>query len=242
MQDLMALTSSRRSQVLASASPRSRRLLVMATVVTTLGVGIAAVIPSPARASIVRSLDLSELVQQADHIAVVDVLSLRSEWDTRHERILSTVELKVVERWKGTGATTGGEDRLTIVQPGGTVGDLSMTVTGMSTFAPGERAVVFLRGAANNARVLGMGQGKRPMQYDATARTWFLKVGGLRDLTVVKSVGPAGGTSTLHNAPASGAPATNSPSTISTPRVQSTARGLDDFRAEVKTLLGTPVR
>src|SRR5438132_9343092 len=107
----------------------------------------------PAQASIVMALDLPDLVQQADHIALVDVLSQHADWDSKHERILSTIELKVVERWKGRGAPASGvpSDRITVIQAGGTVGDLTMTVTGLSTFAAGERALVFLRGDATAA-------------------------------------------------------------------------------------------
>ena len=85
----------------------------------------AVLLSRPAQASIVMALDLPDLVQQADHIALVDVLSQHADWDSKHERILSTIELKVVERWKGRGAPASGvpSDRITVIQAGGTVGD-----------------------------------------------------------------------------------------------------------------------
>src|SRR4051794_36092267 len=79
----------------------------------------------PARASIVMALDLPDLVQQADQIALVDVLSQHADWDSKHERILSTIELRVVERWKGNGSAPGGaatpaagapSDRIMVIQ------------------------------------------------------------------------------------------------------------------------------
>src|SRR5262249_23980147 len=94
----------------------------------------------PARASLVLALDLQTMVSRADHVAVVDVASVKADWDARHEQILSTIDLVVVESWKG-GAAPG--SHLTVVQLGGTVGDLTQTVHGMTRFAPGERAVVF---------------------------------------------------------------------------------------------------
>jgi hypothetical protein len=201
-----------------------RRVVMM----VALAIGGSAVNAVPATASIVRALELPDMVQQADHIAVVDVISQRSDWDAKHERIFSTVELKVVERWKGQSETA--EDHLTIIQPGGTVGDLTMTVTGLSAFSPGERAVVFLRGAAHNARVLGLSQGKRPMRYDATARTWWIKQASRRDVTLVKTPGATNPVST---------PASVTPNRLQS-RVQQT--GLDDFRTEVRALIGTPTR
>jgi len=192
----------------------------------TLATGAGAVHAPLANASIVQALELPDLVQQADHIAVVDVVSLRSEWDAKHERIFSTIDLKVIERWKGPGQTA--EGRLTVIQPGGTVGDLTMTVTGLTSFTPGERAVVFLRGTPENSRLLGLSQGKRPMQFDASAHTWWIKQAPHRDLTLVKAPiasGPAGQSATK---------------VIQPPRIQQT--GLDDFRAEVRSLLKKSAR
>ena len=141
---------------------------------------------SRAWSSIVMALDLSELVTQADHIAVVDVTSKHADWDAKHERILSTIELQVVERWKGQPAAGASGDRITVIQPGGTVGDLTMTVTGLSTFVPGERALVFLRGDATAANVLGMSQGKRLVRYEATTQKWLVHAPDLRQMTLVK--------------------------------------------------------
>jgi hypothetical protein len=194
--------------------------------VTVLALGGSAFLAAPAAASIVQALELPDLVQKADHIAVVDVVSLRSEWDAKHERIFSTVELKVVERWKGPGQPA--EGHLTVIQPGGTVGDLTMTVTGLTSFTPGERAVVFLRGNPDNARLLGLSQGKRPMQFDAGAGTWWIKQAPHRDLTLIKG---------KDNRPnASGPAKVTATSVVQPARPQHT--GLEDFRAEVRALLG----
>lgn len=189
--------------------------------VAALALGGVAILTVPAAASIVQALELPDLVQKADHIAVVDVVSKRSEWDTKHEQIFSTVELKVVERWKGPGQPA--EGHLTVIQPGGTVGDLTMTVTGLTSFTPGERAVVFLRGDADNARLLGLSQGKRPMQFDAAARTWWIRQAPQRDLTLVKAQN-AGGTKVA-------------PTLVRPARPQQMV--LEDFRAEVRALIGS---
>ena len=47
-----------------------------------------------------------------------------------------------------------------------------MRVHGMPSFAPGERAVLFLAGQAAT-RVVGMSQGKRPVRWDGTAKRWM---------------------------------------------------------------------
>jgi hypothetical protein len=210
------------------SSPLARSLVV--------AIGALVALPAlssfrPAAASIVVAMDLPALVKQADHIAVVDVLSTSADWDAKHERIFTTVELKVVERWKGAPAG-GAADRLRIVQPGGTVGDLTMTVTGLSTFSPGERALVFLRGAPENARVLGLGQGKRPMRLESGSGKWLVSRTKMHQATLVKprvaTPGPAGSSGQTASQTAPVVPAAET----------ARERGLDEMRAEVKSLLG----
>src|SRR5688572_18811191 len=122
--------------------------------------------PRTSPASLVMALDLPTMVTRADNVAVVDVVSVTAAWDERHEQILSTITLTVVESWKGPAAPA---TRLVVVQPGGTVGDIVQTVHGMTRFSPGERAVVFLQGSADRAHVVGMTQGKRLVRRDATS-------------------------------------------------------------------------
>jgi hypothetical protein len=193
--------------------------------------------PEAAEASIVVAMDLPALVQQADHIAVVDVVSTSADWDAKHERIFSTIELKVVERWKGT-AASGGEDRLRIVQPGGSVGDLTMTVTGLSTFTVGERALVFLRGTASHARLLGMSQGKRPMRFVATSGKWMVGAPNLHQATLLKPRDPA----TTNGKLTTSLPAAATPTTTTTAAATARERELEAFRTEVKALVGTAGR
>jgi hypothetical protein len=194
-------------------------------------------IPDAAEASIVVAMDLPALVQQAEHIAVVDVVSTSADWDAKHERIFSTIDLKVVERWKGTAPSTG-EDRLRIVQPGGTVGDLTMTVTGLSTFTVGERALVFLRGTANHARVLGMSQGKRPMRFVATSGKWMVGAPNLHQATLLKPRDPATTSGKLPTSlPPAATPTTPTPTAATTRE-----REVEALRTEVKALVGTAGR
>ena len=138
--------------------------------------------PHPARATIVLALDLAELTWRSDRIVVGDVVSVRPAWDARHERIDSTVEIAVVESWKG--AAAGGE-RLVVVQPGGVVDGIAMRVVGMPRFVPGERAVVFLRGAPGGpSAVVGLAQGKRTLRRDPATGV-FIAEGGAGGATTL---------------------------------------------------------
>jgi hypothetical protein len=132
----------------------SRRLLAMLAPVAALAVS------SPAWASLILTLDLPTLVTRADQISVVDVVSTKADWNAEHDRIVTTIDVTVVDCWKGA-ATPG--SHVQIVQAGGTVGELTMRIDGMPRFEPGERALLFLRGKVEHASVVGMAQGKRPV-------------------------------------------------------------------------------
>jgi hypothetical protein len=134
-------------------------------------VGLLSLTAARVDASLVLALDMNELTKRADHIAVADVLTVRSAWDDRHAKIYTTIELSVVESWTGG---TAPASRITIVQPGGTVGDVAMVVFGLSQFTPGERALFFLRGRPAGAGIVGMAQGKRPMRRDASSGQWMV--------------------------------------------------------------------
>lgn len=166
--------------------------------------------PAPALASLVIALDLPGLVGRAEHIAVADVTSVRSAWDERHERIETTIELSVVEAWKGAMAPAS---RLTVIQAGGTVGDLTMVVFGMSQFKPGERSLVFLRGPLTAASVVGMAQGKRLVRRDEPTGRWMVDAADTNGAKLVR-------------------PTTSAPA----PSVGRT-RALDELRAEVRGIL-----
>jgi hypothetical protein len=130
---------------------------------------ITGIVPST-EASILRSMSLSELVNEADDIVVAKVVSVAAAWDPTHRRILSTVEVDVEETWKGSSAS----QHLTIVQPGGSVGDIEMTVYGMPTFSVAERALLFLRRIAERKVVVGMSEGKRPLRWSTTTNQWLV--------------------------------------------------------------------
>jgi hypothetical protein len=154
---------------------------IYTTVVFALTFGLCA----PAKASIVTSMTLRELVDQADDIVVAKVVSVTAAWDGAHRHILSTVEADVEEIWKGNTDTR----HVTVVQPGGTVGDIEMTVYGMPTFSVAERSLLFLKRAGQRRVVLGMSQGKRPVRWDSSVRQWLVQGHDGRDTLEVAGDG-----------------------------------------------------
>ena len=234
----------------ASAATGRAVVLVAALAMGVTGIGVV-LDAGPAHASILMALELPDLVRQSEHIAVVEVESIKAAWDERHERIYSTIELKVIESWKGQ-ADAPTPQRLTIVQPGGTVGDISMTVTGLGSFSPGERSLVFLRGPAVRAQVVGMTQGKRPMRFEAASRRWMVSPPDLRSATLVRSPATTSPKTTplVRGTAAPPPPAVQSPAANPSPTTSSGAAivnarpaparplPIDEMRAEVRKLLG----
>jgi hypothetical protein len=177
--------------------------------------------PRPAGATLVLALDTQGMLTRADHVAVVDVGSVTSAWDPAHEHILTTIDLTVVESWKGPMAPAM---HIKVVQPGGTVGDLSMVVVGMTRFTQGERALVFLSGSPNQASVVGMAQGKRPVHRDAATGRWLVHAPDAAGASFVRQKPPTTITPPLKSA---------------TPPIFDTRmRPLDDVRVEIRDLLG----
>jgi hypothetical protein len=147
--------------------------------VAVVPLGVLTGLPA-ARATLMRFMDLPELVGASDRIVVADVRTVQSAWDGSHRSIHTTVEVSVRESWKGTSAS---DEAITIRQLGGTVGEIEMTVHGMPSFSVGERALLFLHGT----QVVGMEQGKRRLRWESATRRWL--------------VGPAARTTAVLRAP-----------------------------------------
>jgi hypothetical protein len=140
-----------------------------------LAFGLIASWSGPALASLVMALDLPELATRADGIVVGEIVSVESRWNRRRDRILTHVEVQVAESWKGQHRVAS---RITVVQPGGSLDGLSLHVHGTPAFAPGERAVLFLRGQdPSSLATLGMAQGKRLMRWSADTKGWWVDPG-----------------------------------------------------------------
>jgi hypothetical protein len=131
------------------------------------------VVAQPAPASLIAAMDLGQLTRDAGRVVVGEVLSMRSEWSKGRRFIYTTIELQLAEVWKGEMPRGG---RLTVVQPGGSVGDIEMHVHGLRAFQTGQRAVLFLS-PGDPAWTVGLGQGHRPLRFDTLTRRWMVEPG-----------------------------------------------------------------
>jgi hypothetical protein len=116
-------------------------------------------LPLAAHASLVRAIDFDTKVDQAAAIVLGKCVKTHSEWDPSHRTILTWSTFQVEETLKGTPA---GE--VTVVTPGGVVGDVHQDTIGIRPFEQGNENVVFVRNTSIGPTVLYFDQGA----YDVT--------------------------------------------------------------------------
>src|SRR5207248_28393 len=79
------------------------------------------------------AFDIGALTASAEAVVYGRVIRRSSAWAKAGGQIFTTVVLHPIEAWKGTPAT-----EVTVLVPGGEVGDLSQTVQGAAAFRDGE--------------------------------------------------------------------------------------------------------
>jgi hypothetical protein len=109
---------------------------------------------APALASTAVQMDVPALTAQASDVVRGRVLSSVAGWTGDHRRIVTRVEVEVLETWKGSAA-----GRLTVLQPGGEIDGIGQRVSGVAELGPGEEVVLFLERTGSSHRVVGLAQG-----------------------------------------------------------------------------------
>src|SRR6185436_13518361 len=99
-------------------------------------------VTAPLEAQNLPSSPLAARTQAATRVVVAQVRDVQSRFATNRfgdQLIVSDVELDVAETLKGPATAT-----MRVAIEGGTVGDLTLKVSDLPSFRPGERAVFFL--------------------------------------------------------------------------------------------------
>lgn len=106
------------------------------------------------------NMTVAELTKKSDLVVIGKVNSVESEWNDSKTRIYSKVSIAVSELIKG--ANSGNE--ISIMQPGGEVGDVGEIYSDIPRFNKSENVLLFLeRDKNNNLRVTGGMDGKYPV-------------------------------------------------------------------------------
>ncbi len=112
---------------------------------------------SPASATVVRALDVAQKSRIAQVIVVAKVERQEPRWMTEGGAVKTIVTLAVEQSLKGD--LKAGQ-KIQVAVPGGRIGELVHEVPGVSTYTPGERAVLFLERHPDGWVELGIGIGK----------------------------------------------------------------------------------
>ena len=110
-------------------------------------------VPRSAPASTFLETSVEETARTSQAVVRGVVERTRSRW--AGSRIVTEVTVRVTGAWKGQPG-----DRLILLVPGGTVGELAQTVDAAPTFEDGEEVVVFAGRRGRTWRVNGLALGK----------------------------------------------------------------------------------
>ena len=92
------------------------------------------------RLSSQQPISLQQKTAKADLIVVGKVTDVQCRWDEPKTMIYTFVSVSIEETVKGQPPN----DEITIMVPGGMVGDMAVSVPGMPSFGEGERVLLFL--------------------------------------------------------------------------------------------------
>ena len=118
--------------------------------------------PVAAEATVARAVQFDEKVERAAAIVVGKVVAQQSAWDANRERILTYSTFRVEQTLKGAAG-----QEITIVTPGGTVGDVAQDYVGVPRFNTGGEHVVFVKNTKVGPTVLFLDQGAYHVEKDS---------------------------------------------------------------------------
>lgn len=119
-------------------------------------------LPLAAHASLMRAIDFDTKVENAAAIVIGKCVKTRSEWDPSHRTILTWSTFQVEDTLKGTPVS-----EVTVVTPGGVVGNVRQDTIGIRPFQEGNENVVFVRNTSIGPTVLYFDQGAYDVATDA---------------------------------------------------------------------------
>ena len=158
-----------------------RRLSLLTTLCLLAAAGVA-------RSTTVIPPTFDQLVAEARTVFVGEVMSQRSVMDTSAQgrTIHTIVTFRVEDVWKGTlGAVT----QLEFL--GGTVGELTLKVSGMPTFAVDQRSVLFVSGAARSiSPLVGLSYGRFRVERSTSDGIDRVRTNDGRSLGAITEIGP----------------------------------------------------
>ena len=131
---------------------------------------VAMLIAAAASATTLLAEDVRSLTKSSATVVRGTVKSVEPRWTKDRARIMTDVVLVVSETWKGAPQQT-----VTLMQPGGVIGEIGQRVHGTATFSPGEEVVVFLEARGDRFLLAGMVQGKFKVERSSDGKSLFAR-------------------------------------------------------------------
>ncbi len=122
----------------------------------------------PASATLVLQRTTQQLGSDSDVVVQGTVEAVQPFWNAEGTRILTAIDIRVETAHKGAPAQT-----IRVVQMGGTLDGMRMTVAGALQWTPGEEILVFLESSQDSYRVAGFTQGKFSLERDPATRELY---------------------------------------------------------------------
>ncbi len=133
-----------------------------------------------ANATTLLALDVPALTKGSSVVVRATVRSVEARWTKDGGRIMTDAVLEVTEPWKGTPGK-----QLTVMQPGGVVGEIGQMVHGTAKFTVGEDVVVFLEPRGDRFLLTGMLQGKFKVETSSDGKAVFARQASEGDALLV---------------------------------------------------------
>jgi hypothetical protein len=127
------------------------------------GLALAALLSAPpAGATLMKAATFDEKVENSAAIVVGHAVKKETRWDSSHRWILTYTTFRIQKSFKGLPS----QQEITVVMPGGQVGDLHQDTIGVPDFTIGSDSVLFLRNSNQGPTVLYFSQGAYDVDKD----------------------------------------------------------------------------
>ena len=123
----------------------------------------------PSSATQIEYRDLPTLGAESSSVVRGEVIDLSARWNASGTRILTQIDLRIDDSYKG-----GNRSTLRVLQAGGSLDGVRMTVHGAASFELGEQVLLFVE--ANDRgdhRLAGFSQGKFRLVEDPVSGEWI---------------------------------------------------------------------
>lgn len=138
---------------------------------TTLPVVLLALAPAAPGTTYVRELGARDLGESAVAVVRGEVGDVRSFWNERRTKIFTEIVVRTQQTFKGSPGAA-----VTLLQLGGVVDDVRVTVHGALSWRVGEEVLLFLEPAGRGRyQVAGFSQGKLPIERDPATGEAFVR-------------------------------------------------------------------